>query len=127
MQTSVFLAKLIGPTMTAIALAVLFNRDRFQAYARDIIDHPVLLFLSSIVFLPAGIAIALVHNVWSSDWRVLITIFGWLLIVSSLIRLLAPGFVVTQARNIVRAPSMPAIAGGIWLVIGLIFCFFGYR
>ncbi len=127
MQTSIFLAKLLGPTMTVIGLAVLLNARRFRGYAREFIDHPALLFLSSIILLPAGVAIILVHNTWTTDWRVIITIFGWLLILSSAIRLLAPGFVIAQAHHVLSMPLMPAIAGSIWLLIGLVFCFFGYR
>jgi hypothetical protein len=127
MQTSIFLAKLLGPAMTLIGLAALLNMRRFRDYAREFIEHPALLFLSSIILLPAGIAMILVHNTWTTDWRVLVTILGWLLAISSTIRLLAPGFVIEQSRNVIGIRSMPAIAGTIWLVIGLIFCLFGYR
>lgn len=127
MQTSVFLAKLLGPTLTIISLAVLLNTGRFRDYAREFIDHPAMLFLSSFLLLPAGVAMILVHNIWTSDWRVIITIFGWLLTFSSTIRLLAPGFVIARARNVLAKPSMPAIVGVIWLVVGLAFCFLGYR
>lgn len=126
MQTSIFLAKLLGPTMAVVGAAVLLNASRFRDYAREFIDHPALLFLSSMLLLPAGIAIILVHNVWTADWRVIVTIFGWLLILSSAIRLLAPEFVIARARRVLSMPSMPAIAGAIWLLIGLIFCLFGY-
>lgn len=127
MQASIFLAKLLGPTMTVIGLAALLNARRFRDYAREFIDHPALLFLSSIILLPAGIALVLVHNVWAADWRVIVTIFGWLLILSSIIRLLVPGFVTAQAHRVLSAPSMPVITGAVWLAIGLVFCFFGYR
>jgi len=120
MQASIFLAKLLGPTMMVIGLAALLN-------AREFIDHPALLFLSSIILLPAGIALVLVHNVWAADWRVIVTIFGWLVILSSAIRLLVPGFVTAQAHRVLAVPSMPIITGAVWLVIGLVFCFFGYR
>lgn len=127
MQASIFLAKLLGPTMTVIGLAALLNARRFRDYAREFIDHPALLFLSSIILLPAGIALVLVHNVWAADWRVIVTIFGWLVILSSAIRLLVPGFVTAQAHRVLAVPSMPVITGAVWLVIGLVFCFFGYR
>lgn len=127
MQTSIFLAKLLGPTMALIGLAVLINARGFRDLAGQIIEHPGLLFLSSVIFLPAGIAMVLVHNIWTDDWRVLVTLFGWLLVVSSVIRLIATDFVIGKARNVIRIKSMPMIAGGIWLIIGLIFCFFGYR
>ena len=92
MQTSLFLARLIGPWMAIMGLAVLIDRPRFRDLASEFIGHPALLFLSSFVLLPAGIGIVLVHNIWIADWRVLVTAFGWLLMLSSAIRLLAPLF-----------------------------------
>ena len=127
MATSIFLAKLIGLTMTVISVAVLLNPRRFRNSADEFIEHPAMLFLSSIILLPAGIAIILVHNTWTRDWQVIVTIFGWLLTITSAVRLLAPDFVIAQARSILSVPSMPLFAGTVWLLIGLTFCFFGYR
>lgn len=127
MQISLFLARLIGPWMAIMGLAVLVDRPRFRDLASEFVEHPALLFLSSFVLLPAGIAIVLVHNIWIADWRVLITLFGWLLTLSSAIRLLAPKFVAFNARKVLASSTLPFIAGAIWLLIGLTFCFFGFR
>jgi hypothetical protein len=32
-----------------------------------------------------------VHNHWAADWAVLVTIFGWLLLIGGLVRMLFPG------------------------------------
>ena len=34
----------------------------------------------------AGLAIVLVHNVWTFDWRVIITILGWLAVLGGIFR-----------------------------------------
>ena len=74
MQTSIYLAKLIGPVMIVIGLAVLLNQEDFRKLSGEFLNSRALLFLSGLVVLPAGIAILIVHNVWRLDWRVLITI-----------------------------------------------------
>ena len=127
MQTSIFLAKLIGPWMTIMGIAVLIDQQRFRSLASEFVEHPALLYLTSFILLPTGLAIILTHNVWTSDWRVLITLFGWLLSLSSTIRILATQSVVSNARTILNKPAMPLLAGAIWTLIGLTFCFFGFR
>lgn len=127
MQTSIFLAKLIAPVMIVIGLAVLINQDDFRKLSQEIINSRALLFISGFVLLPAGIAILLVHNVWLLNWRVLITIIGWLITISSAIRLLAPRFVTDRGGMMLKHPQMPLIAGIIWAVIGFVLFFFGYR
>jgi hypothetical protein len=127
MQTSIFLAKLIGPWMTILGVAALINLRRFRYLTGEFVEHPALLYLSSLVLLPAGLAIVLVHNIWTADWRVLVTVFGWLVLLSSAIRILAVEGVISNARTILNKSAMPLIVGSIWTLIGLTFCFFGYR
>ncbi len=127
MQTSIYLAKLIGPVMIVIGLAVLLNQDEFRKLSQEFLASRALMFLSGFVLLPAGIAILLVHNVWLLNWRVLITIIGWLIVVSSAVRLLAPRFVAERGGVLLKEPQMPVIAGIIWAAIGCVLFFFGYR
>src|ERR1043165_9006448 len=78
MATSIFLAKLIGPVCLVIGLALLIDRAAFRTLANEFLASPALMFLSGVITMPAGLAIVLTHNVWAGDWRILITILGWL-------------------------------------------------
>lgn len=126
MQTSIFLARLIGPVMTVVGLAVLFNQRGFRELAQEFVESRALIFLSGLVILPAGVAIILVHNVWAADGRLMITLFGWIVAITSAVRVIAPQFVMTRGRAMVQRPQMPLIAGGAWTIAGLLFCLFGY-
>jgi hypothetical protein len=126
MQTSVFLARLIGPVMLTIGLAVLANQRGFRDLAGEFIASRALMFLSGFIIMPAGLAIVLTHNVWTADWRVLITIFGWLNVVGGAVRLFGPPFLVNAGRTLLKQPQFTPIAAAIWIVLGLLFCFFGF-
>jgi hypothetical protein len=76
--------------------------------------------------MPAGLAIVLTHNVWTADWRVVITIFGWLCTIGGALRLFAPAYLLRTARALLQRPLFTPIAAAIWVVLGLLFCFFGY-
>ena len=72
-----------------------------------------------------GSLIAFYHNVWSGDWRVLITIVGWLAIVKGVALMAFPGFM--------RRISEPFVAGKCWklfpyvaFLLGLLFGWFGF-
>jgi hypothetical protein len=90
MPTSIFLAKLIGPVFLAVGVAMLLNGAAYRTLANSFLDNPALMFLSGLLTLPAGLAIVLTHNVWAADWRIVITIFGWLAVIGGAVRLLAP-------------------------------------
>ncbi|MGB8606003.1 hypothetical protein [Bradyrhizobium sp.] len=126
MQTSLFLARLIGPVMLVVGLAVFANLRRFRDIAEEFLASRALMFLSGLAIMPVGVAIVLKHNIWTADWRVLITIVGWLNVVSGVLRLFGPLFVVRAGHAILKQPYFTSVAAAIWVVFGLLFCFFGY-
>ena len=126
MTTSVFLARLIGPVMLVIGLAAFANQRAFRDMAEEFLASRALLFLSGLLIMPAGLAIVLAHNVWTADWRVLITLFGWLNLIRGALRLLAPDRVMRTGHTVLRRPGFVPIAAAIWAVPGLLFCLFGY-
>jgi hypothetical protein len=126
MQTSVFLARLIGPVMLVVGLAVFANQRAFRDMAEEFLASPALLFLSGLLIMPMGLAIVLTHNVWTADWRVLVTLFGWLNAIGGAVRLLAPNTVMQTGRAMLRRPYFVPLAAVIWVVLGLLFCLFGF-
>jgi hypothetical protein len=126
MNTSIFLAKLIGPLMAVLGAGVLFNAKNFKKLSGDFLKSPQLLFLSGLMLMPAGLAIVLSHNVWVWDWPVIVTLLGWAAMISGAIRIFAP----VQASKIGKKSHALnyAVAGGaFWLIVGLVLCYFGYR
>jgi hypothetical protein len=126
-QTSLFLAKLIGPVMLVIGLALFANQRGFRDIAEEFLASRALMFLSGLLIMPVGLAIALTHNVWTANWRVLITLFGWLCAIGGALRLFGPLFVVKAGHALLKQPYFTTVAAAIWVVLGLLFCFFGYR
>jgi hypothetical protein len=126
MQTSVFLARLIGPVMLVVGLAVFANQRAFRDMAEEFLASPALLFLSGLLIMPMGLAIVLTHNIWTADWRVLVTLFGWLNTIGGAVRLLAPAWVMRTGIVMLRRPYFTPIAAAIWVALGLLFCLFGF-
>lgn len=107
MSTSQFIAGLIGPVFLAIGTFIALRRGSFAEFTRAAVGDRPLIFLAGILLLIAGIAILQTHNIWAGDWRVIITIFGWLSIVGGLVRIFLPEFATTIADRI--KPDHPAV------------------
>ena len=127
MTTSIFLARLIGPFALALGLALVVQGSGFRAFADEFLASPAFVFLSGIVTLPAGLAIVLTHNVWTPDWRVVITIVGWLAVVTGAIRMIFPQQAAAKARGLIANPLVPKIGAAVWLAIGALLSFYGYN
>jgi len=67
MDRSSFLARLIGPTFVAIALGMLINLSIYERMIAEALRPRILLYLSGLLSLLAGLAIIKLHNKWHMD------------------------------------------------------------
>src|SRR5476651_362753 len=109
MSTSIFLARLIGPVMLVIGLAVFANQRAFRELAEEFLASRALLFLSGLLIMPVGLAIVLTHNIWAADGRVMVTLFGWVNLIGGAVRLAAPGYVAQTGRVMLKKPHFVTI------------------
>ena len=126
MDTSLFLAKLIGPTLLAISAAMLVNQDNMRDMVADFLEHRGLIFLAGILTLVTGIAIVLTHNVWVWRWPVIITIFGWLAVVGGFFRIIFPDSVKAIGGAMLKKPGLMTAAAIGPGVIGAWLCYVSY-
>jgi hypothetical protein len=125
MTNSIFLARLIGPPALVIGIALLL-RAGFAQMAEEFLRSPALMFLAGIITLPAGLAVVLSHNVWAADWRTLITVLGWLAVVSGAVRILWPDRTAALGRRLLRQPLALRLGAAIYIAVGLTLCLFGF-
>jgi hypothetical protein len=126
METSLYLAKLIGPLMLVIAAAMLINQDNMRDMAADFLEHRGLIFLAGILTLLGGLAIVLSHNVWVAGWPVIITIFGWLSVIGGVFRVVFPDSVRSIGESMLEKKGIFTVAGIVQAVIGAWLCYVGY-
>ena len=82
MEASYFIAAVLGLYLTVIALAILSCRRAFLRTLDDFLHNPACVMFSGVINLLFGLMIVVAHNVWTTDWRVLITILGWFMILT---------------------------------------------
>ncbi len=126
-NTSRYLARLIGPVFVAIGIGMLINAPIYRAMGEQFLHSYALIYLSGLLALPVGIAILLAHNVWAADWRVILTVLGWLAAIGGAVRIILPQFVQYIGGAIFNLAMLPFIGGIVVLVLGGVLSFFGYR
>src|SRR5215471_3616753 len=93
MNASNFLARLLGPLLLVIGVSLAVNRKAYTAMAKEFLESRSLVYLAGAFALIGGLAIVLNHNVWAADWRIIITLLGWLSTLAGVVRLLLPDLV----------------------------------
>ncbi len=92
MEISVFLAKAWGIILILIPLSFWFDKSNFEELLK-ISKNKKSLFLSGMICLPLGAVMVAGHNIWSWDWRLILTLFGWIFIAKGILLLSSPHLV----------------------------------
>jgi uncharacterized membrane protein HdeD (DUF308 family) len=89
--TTVFLGRLLGLYLIAIAVAMLASRRRALATLDEMARSGPWMLFSGMVAMAAGLAIVLGHNVWTGGaLAVVVTLFGWAALLKGVSLLLVP-------------------------------------
>jgi hypothetical protein len=123
----ILIARLIGPLFAVLGLGMLLNATFYAAAVGQGAHSPVLIAIAGMATLVAGLAILNAYRAWTADWRVLVTVIGWIFIIAGLIRLILPTLAETLAPAVYSGPAALMVAGVVVLIVGGILSFEGYR
>lgn len=125
MTPSTFIARIMGPLLVVMGLGTLLQTEAFRAMAQESLQSPAVIYFSGIIALTIGLVVLNVHNLWVRDWRVVITIFGWLALIGGIFRLLATSFVqqvglevLTRPRGLIVGAVGQLVLGGYLAIVG---------
>lgn len=90
MELSYFLAQLFGLSLCVFALAALMRPQFINAVLNDFEKNATVTLLFSFSGILGGLAVILSHNVWTADWPVIITLFGWAAVIKGVAYLVMP-------------------------------------
>ncbi|MGC1203702.1 MAG: hypothetical protein WA839_02310 [Flavobacteriaceae bacterium] len=77
MDNSIFLAKFWGWYLIIFFLILSFNPKRIKQIFNDLNDEKFLI-VSSFMAIIVGLLNILFHNIWEPNWKLIITLIGWI-------------------------------------------------
>lgn len=126
MNTSIFLAKALGLYYVFISLAFIINKKTLKPAIFDMINNMTIMIFSSFITLIIGILLIVSHNIWVEDWRLIITLIGWLALTKGLILMLFPDFLGALSRRWIENTTAYYGTFIFTLLLGLVLLYFGY-
>jgi len=120
MSNSKRIAGLLGPTIVVMTAAEL---PLLQPHLYDAQIPPVV-YLSGVLMFVAGLAIVRAHNLWTRDWRVLVTLSGWFFLLLGLFRMFAAGQY--QRSSAGASSTFFIVLESLLILVGLIITFKAY-
>jgi hypothetical protein len=115
---------IIGIGMIA---GMLTEGDAYSSVMKEFIGSRALIFITGVLALVAGLAVVNAHNLWVPDWRVIVTILGWLLIVRGISNLVFPGTVQTLGDRMIASHGGVLAGAAVTIVLGAILSIMGYE
>lgn len=125
MENTIFLAQIWGPIMLAIGLGFYTSRAYYIRVYKDLEKETLAVLLFAMFGIAAGIAQIMYHNTWNTLPEILISLFGWGLLLKGLVFAIAPGFVNKSGDYYARTNLIP-VAGAVLIILGAYISWFGY-
>jgi len=123
---SIWLARLMGPIIVLLALSMIWNPRGLLLLSRQFIVDKPLVLISGVLATLAGLCIVNLHNVWLWGWQVVITLFGWALLIGGGLRVLAPDFVSEIGEEMLKWEGLVRWIGCLWGLVGAYLSYHGY-
>ena len=126
MESSIFLARLLGPYCIIVALGILLNLKTYRKVMEDFFKNPALVYISGVMALLFGLLVVLFHNVWAAEWTVIITVFGWLGLIKGIWLIVFPNRLAKITEAFLRRVDFLVVHLLIILLLGIFLSCVGY-
>lgn len=126
MQTSILIARLIGPILVVVGLAAVINPKALREVGQEFLASRALIFIGGFLALLGGLAIVNTHNLWIAGWPVIITIFGWVAVIGGIVRIGFPALTRSIGEAMLAKEALLRGAAALWVVLGAYLMVVGY-
>ncbi len=125
MELSLFLATILGAVFTAFSVAGFMRPHIIRDALRDFNHESFARLIAGCAGIGVGVAVILSHNIWTLDYRGLITLFGWTALIKGVSYLLMPEQAVNFTKSMMKSRSQTQVMLGATLLIGLYLLYSG--
>ena len=123
---AIWIAQFLGPVMLAVSIPMMLTPASLQETTRRFLANRPLLLVSGILAMTAGLAIVNTHNLWVRDWTVIVTLFGWAMVLGGAFRIIAPDIAERAGTAMLGPPIVMRMFGVGWAALGAYLSLKGY-
>lgn len=90
MCLSTYLALVVGFYLFIMSFAMIVHGDHFKKIAKQVSSDSALMMITGTLGVIFGLIIVMSHNIWTTEWPVLITLVGWIYLLQGVARIFIP-------------------------------------
>lgn len=103
------------------------DTSQFMTYVANLLHNPPLMFITGFFTLILGILLVVGHNIWVWNWRVIVTLISWIVLIKGISIIVYPHVIDKASFYFIRDINMAYAGMGFNFIIGLVLVYFGYR
>ncbi len=111
---AIWISKFLGPIILVLSIPMIVAPTSLQETTRRFLADSPLVLISSVLAMTAGLSIVNTHNVWALEWPLIVTMFGWALVLGGATRIVAPRVVEHVGGGMMDRPTMTRLVGAFW-------------
>ena len=127
MDTSKFLSKVIGLYFIIITVAMLFNMPQFTNNVTLLIHEAPLMLVTGYIALILGLLMVVSHSIWQWNWRIVITLIAWVILLKGLCIILFPHVIEETAIAFLKSSTIQYSIAYFDLGMGILLSYFGFK
>jgi hypothetical protein len=128
MSSTKFLGKLAGLFIVLLGLSTLVQRQATLDIWMALLNNQALLYTTGLVCLAGGLAMVLVHNVWSGGaLPITVTLVGWLVLIKGLLALLLPSAYAMGAFQVFHYERFLSFYALLLIIFGIYLTYASYK
>lgn len=116
MEISIFFARFWGSFFIIFGLLFIITRQLGKTI--EMTNNKAFVISTGYITLLMGLVTVILHNIWTADWRIAITILGWSTLIKGIMKIGFPEQIHKQAQRFKKKQLFSAafmIILGIWL------------
>ncbi|MFC1454620.1 hypothetical protein ACFLQI_00845 [Candidatus Undinarchaeota archaeon] len=124
-EFSILFAKIASLMFLSLGVGALFDKNLYKKIMDDTFKNTALTFFLGAATVVLSMLILNYHNIWSSDWTVVITLFGWIGLIKGIVIMAFPKSIKGFGTKVFTS-GIAKIIPYTSIIIGLIFAYLGF-
>jgi hypothetical protein len=125
MELSIVIARIIGIVYLSFGLGLVLSNRYYKREVINLYDNASYILFIGILASAIGSLIITYHNIWEWNWRVLVTIYGWMALIEGILVLIFPR-IVSWIKLILKPKFIDFMITPFVILLGLVFFYFGF-
>lgn len=126
MDTSIIITRIFATVYFTFGLGFLISPKYYKKHIGNLLSNTPFIFLSGFLAIVFGVLITTTHHYWENDWRMIITILGWIILIKGILLIIAPKYAETFKYNVLKPENFSKIIAPILLGIGTLLGYFSF-